>query len=85
MAESRTSRASFPLSERESEILRFVARGLSNKEIAGAMRVSPSTVKRHLENIFRKLRVKNRVEGCSLCDYEGAQSVKHRIRRDYLT
>jgi DNA-binding NarL/FixJ family response regulator len=53
---------SFLLSERESEVLRFVAKGLSNKEIAGRMRLSPSTVKRHIENIFRKLHVKNRVE-----------------------
>jgi DNA-binding NarL/FixJ family response regulator len=57
-----TSDLSFLLSERESEVLRFVAKGLSNKEIAGRMRLSPSTVKRHIENIFRKLHVKNRVE-----------------------
>jgi len=53
---------SFPLSEREREVLQFVAKGLSNKEIAASMKLSPSTVKRHVENILRKLQLKNRVE-----------------------
>ena len=52
----------FALSAREMEVLKFLAQGLSNKDIAGRMRLSPSTVKRHVENILRKLRVKNRVE-----------------------
>jgi two-component system nitrate/nitrite response regulator NarL len=54
--------SSFPLSEREKEVLQFVAKGLSNKEIAASMKLSPSTVKRHIENILRKLQLKNRVE-----------------------
>ena len=54
--------SSFPLSEREREVLKFVAKGLSNKQIAVSMRVSPSTVKRHVENILRKLHLKNRIE-----------------------
>ena len=54
--------SSFPLSEREREVLKFVAKGLSNKEIAVSMRLGPSTVKRHVENILRKLHLKNRVE-----------------------
>ena len=51
-----------PLSQREREVLKFVAKGLSNKQIAVSMRVSPSTVKRHVENVLRKLQLKNRVE-----------------------
>ena len=39
-----------------------MAKGLSNKEIAVSMRLSPSTVKRHVENILRKLQLKNRIE-----------------------
>jgi len=53
---------SLPLSQREREVLKFVAKGLSNKEIAVSMRLGPSTVERHVENILRKLRLKNRVE-----------------------
>ncbi|MDP2604545.1 MAG: LuxR C-terminal-related transcriptional regulator [Deltaproteobacteria bacterium] len=50
------------LSAREAEVLTLLAKGLTNKEIAGRIRVSPSTVKRHVENILRKLQLKNRVE-----------------------
>ena len=50
------------LSAREAEVLKFVAKGLSNKQIAVSMRVSPSTVKRHVENILRRLHLKNRIE-----------------------
>ena len=53
---------SLPLSQREREVLKFVAKGLSNREIAASMRLSPSTVKRHVENILRKLHLKNRTE-----------------------
>lgn len=41
--------------------MKLVADGQTNKEIAAALRISPATVKRHLENIFRKLKLKNRV------------------------
>ena len=54
--------SSFPLSEREREVLKFVAKGFTNKEIAVKMRLSPSTVKRHVENILRRLHLKNRIE-----------------------
>lgn len=49
------------LTKREKEILTLVAKAFSNKEIAANMSISPSTVKRHVENILRKLRLKNRV------------------------
>jgi len=50
------------LSAREVEILDHVARGLSNKEIARAIRVAPETVKWHLKNIFEKLKVNSRIQ-----------------------
>ncbi|SPK75727.1 Transcriptional regulator, LuxR-family (plasmid) [Cupriavidus taiwanensis] len=50
------------LSAREVEILDYVARGLSNKEIARAIRVAPETVKWHLKNIFEKLKVNSRIQ-----------------------
>jgi LuxR family maltose regulon positive regulatory protein len=50
------------LSERELEVLHELAKGLSNKEIAGNLYVSLATVKTHLINIYSKLEVKNRVE-----------------------
>lgn len=46
----------------ERKVLDLVAEAKSNKEIASELGLSPSTIKRHLENILGKLRLKNRVE-----------------------
>jgi DNA-binding NarL/FixJ family response regulator len=50
------------LTERELEVLKLVAEGLSNKEIAQALRITVRTVDFHLSNILRKLGVASRVE-----------------------
>ena len=50
------------LSEREGEVLRLAARGLSNQEIADALHISIRTVQRHLNMIFNKLSVGSRTE-----------------------
>ena len=46
----------------EKRVLNLLAEALSNKEIAAELGISPCTVKRHLENILRKLNLKNRVD-----------------------
>lgn len=51
-----------PLSQRELDIARAVAKGLGNQEIAAALFISLSTVKTHLASIQLKLRLRNRVE-----------------------
>jgi DNA-binding NarL/FixJ family response regulator len=50
------------LTEREVEVLRCAAKGLSNKEIAGQLVLSVPTVKAHLVNIFNKMGVGSRTE-----------------------
>jgi len=47
------------LSERELEVITFIAEGLTSKEIAERMFISEHTVKTHRKNIFRKLKVKD--------------------------
>ncbi|MFC2062998.1 response regulator [Chloroflexota bacterium] len=51
-----------PLSERETEVLKLAASGISNKEIAGQLFLSPRTIQAHLGNIFNKLGVASRTE-----------------------
>lgn len=50
------------LSRRELDVLRRVARGLSNKQIAENLQIAPGTVKRHMDNLFKKLGATGRVD-----------------------
>ena len=59
---SRQAPAPDVLSEREAGVLRLMAQGTANKEIAASLSISESTVKTHVANIFQKLEVTNRTE-----------------------
>jgi two-component system NarL family response regulator len=50
------------LTDREVEVLRLVAKGLSNKEIAAELVIAENTVKNHVRNILEKLQLKSRME-----------------------
>ena len=69
---SGTGRAN--LTKREVRVLKLVASGNTNKEIAKKLFVSEKTVKNHLNHIYRKLGVKNR-----------AQAVMEALKRDYIS
>lgn len=58
-----------PLSERESEILQLLAKGMSFNEIGDILTISPHTVTAHIKKIYRKLQVHSRGEAV----YEAAQ------------
>ena len=55
-----------PLTEREKEVLKLVAKGANNDTIAKELFVKEYTVKAHLNNIFKKLKVKNRTQAVLL-------------------
>jgi two-component system, NarL family, response regulator DevR len=63
---SGTDRPDIPLSPQQLTILRFVAQGLSNREIAELLGLSENTVKGHVAEILHRLGVKNRVEAAIL-------------------
>jgi LuxR family maltose regulon positive regulatory protein len=54
-----------PLSARELEVLRLIAAGLTNREIAAALSISPETVKKHTAGIYGKLGAGNRTEAAA--------------------
>lgn len=62
-----------PLSTREVEVLDYIARGNSNKEIARELRISDQTVKNHITSILRKLAVNDRT-----------QAVVYALRRGWI-
>ncbi|MFM7136412.1 MAG: response regulator transcription factor, partial [Planctomycetota bacterium] len=67
MANSMASRelpadADIPLTPRETQVLRLVAMGLSNQEIADSLEISIETVKEHVQNMLRKLGLGDRTQ-----------------------
>jgi DNA-binding NarL/FixJ family response regulator len=65
------------LSKRELEILEFVAKGFTNKEIAKALRLSQFTVRNHLNNITTKLEATDRTEAAFIAIQTGIIPISH--------
>src|ERR1700686_4443118 len=63
-----------PLSKRQLEILRYLAQGISNKEIAAALHISDQTVKGHITVLHKKLSVSGR-----------NAAVMYALRRNWMT
>ena len=66
------------LTEREADILRLLAQGVSNQEIAEALDVSEKTVRNRLSEIFSKLRLNNRTQAALYALREGIASLPDR-------
>lgn len=64
------------LTDRERDVLKYVARGLSNKEIGDQLSISPHTVKAHLRSILDKLQLRGRVDAA-------AWAVRHGMLGDH--
>jgi DNA-binding NarL/FixJ family response regulator len=54
------------LSKRETEVLEQLSKGLNYKQIAENLIISPSTVRKHIENIYKKLQVHNKVDAVTV-------------------
>lgn len=54
------------MSSREAQVLSWIAQGKSNRDIADILQVSPRTINKHLERIFKKLGVENRTTAAAL-------------------
>ena len=59
------------LSPRENDIVRLIARGCSNKEIARALSIAETTVKIHVQHILRKLDLSSRVQAAVYASERG--------------
>lgn len=66
-----------PLTDREMEVLRLLAQGKSNKEIAATLVISERTVKFHVSSIMGKLGASNRTEAVSIAAGRGLVSLRH--------
>ena len=64
-----------PLTEREVDIVRLVARGLSNRQIADQLVIGEATVRTHVGNVLNKLHVANRVQATLYALREGLTSL----------
>lgn len=67
--ESKLSKLENPLTKREKEIINYLFLGLPNKRISQKLHISEKTVKTHLNNIFKKMRVNNRAQVVSALIY----------------
>jgi NarL family two-component system response regulator LiaR len=65
-----------PLTEREIEVLIFVARGYSNQDIANALFISERTVRTHVSNILSKLHLANRTQAALYAIKEGLTNLE---------
>ena len=73
LAERRSHRS---LSGREVEVLRMVAKGLGNKEIANALNIAEVTVKLHVSHVLEKLSVKDRTQAATVALQRGIISLE---------
>ena len=67
------------LTERETAILRYLAKGVSNQEIAEALNVSEKTIRNRLSEIFSKLRLNNRTQAALYALKEGIAKLPEKI------
>jgi NarL family two-component system response regulator LiaR len=65
-----------PLTERELEVIRALARGMSDRQIARSLDISEKTVRNHTSNIYRKLHIFDRTQAVIYAVREGVIDVE---------
>ena len=65
-----TSPAAEVLTARQREILQLVASGMTNREIAATLYIAPGTVRKHLENVYATLAVRNRAQAIAATSHD---------------
>ncbi len=60
-----------PITNREREVLKELAKGKTNKQISQVLLLSPSTVRNHISSIFLKLKLANRSQATAVAIYNG--------------
>jgi DNA-binding NarL/FixJ family response regulator len=81
-ADSRTGGSAAKLTEREIEIIRLVAQGRSNAQVAEILWLSEPTVKVHLSRIYRKINVRNRTEASRWAQLHGLLKADFEVPRE---
>lgn len=66
-----------PLTERETQVLALILKGLTNKEIGDQLVISNNTVRSHIKNVYGKLGVRNRVEAAARSQQLNLPGVSH--------
>lgn len=64
------------LTDRELEVLQYVIKGMTNKEIARILSITDHTVKAHIASVIRKLGVKNRLDVALIAVTEGITNLR---------
>jgi NarL family two-component system response regulator LiaR len=75
-ADPRDSRLAPPLTERELEVIRALAQGMSDRQIARSLGISEKTVRNHTSNIYRKLHIFDRTQAVIYALREGVIDVE---------
>lgn len=69
-------KSAFAVTTREAEVLEWIAKGKTNREIAQILQLSPRTVNKHLEQVFKKMGVENRTSAATMA-VGALQSYQH--------
>lgn len=70
-AEKKPEETEYSLTKRETEVLEQLSQGLEYREIAENLFISPATVRKHIENIYRKLQVNNKMRAVKKASRHG--------------